>query len=78
MNKYCEKIKRNYGDFRLYYYSSDISDKIEIILNDNEYHKISSTFDKNSMFERLMVFVTDKYESVLRRPSFVIDDYFCM
>lgn len=80
MNKYCEKIKRNYGDFRLYYYSSDISDRIEIILDDPKFHKISSTFDKNSMFERLMVFVTDKYESVLRRPSYNynIDNYFAM
>ena len=69
MKKYCEKIKKNYGDFRLYYYSSDISDRIEIILDDPRFHKICSTFDKNSMFERLMVFVTDKYESYLRRPT---------
>lgn len=79
MNKYCEKIKQNYGDFRLYYYSSDISDRIEIILNDSKYQKISSTFDKNSMFERLMVFITDKYESVLNRTTpYFVDDYFCI
>lgn len=76
MNHFCNKIKNLYGDFRLYYYSSDISEHIELVFDNDKYHKISSTFDKNAMFERLMVYVTDKYREYIERPLINIDDYY--
>ena len=76
MNKFCNKLKQLYGDLRIYYYSSDISEHIEIVFDNDKYHKISSTFDRNSMFERLMVFVTDKYREVIEKPLLNIDEYF--
>ena len=76
MNKFCNKLKQLYGDLRIYYYSSDISEHIEIVFDNDKYHKISSTFDRNSMFERLMVFVTDKYIEVIEKPLLNIDEYF--
>ena len=76
MNQFCNKLKNIYGDLRVYYYSSDISEHIEIVLDKDKLHKISCTFDRNSMFERLMVYVTDKYHEYVSRPILNIDDYF--
>ena len=76
MNQFCNKLKNIYGDLRVYYYSSDISEHIEIVLDKDKLHKISCTFDRNSMFERLMVYVTDKYQEYVSRPVLNIDDYF--
>ena len=76
MKKYCDKLTKVYGPLRLYYYSSDISEQIEIIFEKDETKKITCSFDKNSMFERLMVFVTDRYKDIIQKPLINIDDYY--
>jgi len=81
MKKYCDNLSKIYGNIRIHYYSCDISDKIEIIFEDKKFHKVTSTYDRNSMFERLMVFVTDKYEPVLNRGPInydIMDDYYSL
>lgn len=74
MRKIGDKLSKYYGNIRIYYYSSDISDKVEIIFDDDNHKKISSTFDKNSMFERLMVFMSDKYKNYIERPLINYDN----
>lgn len=74
MKKYCNKMSKYYGDLRIYYYSSDISDKVEMIFDSDDHKKISSVFDKNSMFERLMVYMSDKYQNYVERPIINYDN----
>ncbi|MGL4949615.1 MAG: hypothetical protein ACRC5M_04475 [Anaeroplasmataceae bacterium] len=77
MTKYCEKLTKTYGSIRVHYYSSEILDKVDIIFDDESINKISVTLDKDSTFERMMVFLTDKYEThFIKKYAENYDEYF--
>lgn len=79
MLKYCKRLEKIYGNIRVQYYSNEIVDKVNVIFDDNDYESITVALDKDSTLERLMVYVTDKYElEYIKRniPDLECDEYF--
>ncbi|MBR1818101.1 MAG: hypothetical protein IJ772_04555 [Bacilli bacterium] len=57
-----KRIEKNFGKIRLTYVFSDVEDCVEVIFDDEGGKKIRYNYNKNSTFDRIATYMTDKWE----------------